>query len=319
MTALNKYQEVEQTYSYLNKIINFLLKKDSLKKTIKKNKFLDELCTKILIKIKESATKKVKKAGIKKMIIGNKSFKIIVNPKQGPREEILHFFFYNNVDPKISELIKKNADKNKSFIDIGANIGYHSLYASHFFKEVIAFEPLPTAINQFKESIKLNGFKNIKTNQLACSDKEGKTKIYYYKDNLETASLNNSPTVIKDNQKPETTEIKKITLDQFLKRKKNKIGLIKIDAEGHEPFIIEGMKKTIEKHKPTIIMEILPTILDKIKKGKTQDLLNKLNKKYELTDIEEEKKIRNIEKYVKHVCEKKGMPKSADILLKPLT
>ena len=40
--------------------------------------------------------------------------------------------------------------------------------------------------------------------------------------------------------------------------------LIKIDVEGHEKEVIDGGKKTIEKFKPTMILESFPPIQQKI-------------------------------------------------------
>lgn len=53
----------------------------------------------------------------------------------------------------------KKAKKNTIIVDIGANIGNHSLYlAAHGF-DVCAFEANQTLCDIFKISIKLNGFK----------------------------------------------------------------------------------------------------------------------------------------------------------------
>lgn len=88
---------------------------------------------------------------------------------------------YNNnkLEPQVSDLIRKHGNKNNVFIDVGSNVGYHSLYASSLFKKVIAFEPVPEVFRQFKKSIKLNGFRNVSAYNLACSSKNGKSYIHF--------------------------------------------------------------------------------------------------------------------------------------------
>lgn len=46
--------------------------------------------------------------------------------------------------------------KLQTFIDVGANIGNHALFFSQYFKEIIAFEPNPTALKLLDINVFLN-------------------------------------------------------------------------------------------------------------------------------------------------------------------
>ena len=282
--------------SIIQKIVSSLLKNTVLKGKLKHNKFLRKTSEYIFILLRRYYSRNLKIPVIKTVSLGRREFKILLMPSGGLVEQTIYSF--DHWEPEISKLIQKNSDKEGIFVDVGANIGYHSLYASFFFKKVVAFEPLPSVFNQFKQSIKLNNFTNIVAHNLACSNKEGKSLIYYGED-LGGSSLNNSLTKKGSSQKDCSLEVTTVTLDCFLKDAKSRISLIKMDVEGHEPLVIEGMKKIIKNHRPIIMTEFFPTGLNKIKKGQDLEFLENLSKDYEIIDIEKNKKTLDFKKYVK--------------------
>ena len=259
---------------------------------IKRSDRISRITQKIFVLSRKIRFNKIKKPIIKEIKINRTKFKMLVNPKNELLEEIL--YLGEKYEEEISEIIKKHGNRKKSFIDIGANIGYHSLYASPQYKEVISFEPVKKTFKQFRESIKINKFKNIKAYNLACSNNVRTTHIQ-----CEEGTHNAS--TIKENKTKNTTKIRTTSLDEFLKKHYKKIGLIKIDVEGHEWQVIEGMKKIIETATPPIIIEFIPKFLDKQKGNQRINLLRYLNKHYKLTHIEKRKRIKNVERYANYI------------------
>jgi FkbM family methyltransferase len=170
---------------------------------------------------------------------------------------------YNYEYTWLFEKISKNIN---GFIDIGSNGGLYSLIAAKKSDniKILAFDPTSAANYFFNENVRLNNFSGkIKFFNYAVSDKnetldffEVKNRKYpYLKYNLGgSSSLVNHP------QLYNTVSVKAVSFDNFLadNPKHNfEIDFIKIDAEGAEPNIIKGMKKTIEKFKPIIVCEIL--------------------------------------------------------------
>lgn len=82
-------------------------------------------------------------------------------------------------EKKELDLILKSINEDtlkNTLIDVGANIGNHSLYFSKFFKKIIAFEPQKTLF----EILKINSnSKNIDIYNFGLSNKDGKNYIYY--------------------------------------------------------------------------------------------------------------------------------------------
>lgn len=168
---------------------------------------------------------------------------------------------------QLNKVIKIFVNKKKNlFIDIGANIGNHSIFLSKFFKNVLAFEAHPKIF----EILNLNTkkIKNIKSFNIALSDKK---KFLYFKD-IQTQNMAGHSLRPKGEIKVKTTK-----LDDIVKLK-NKIDFIKIDTEGHEYEVLKGMKKILKVNDPIIMFEF--DAMQFRRDNKIIKYLNKLNFKY---------------------------------------
>ncbi|HEX3027827.1 MAG TPA: FkbM family methyltransferase, partial [Clostridia bacterium] len=73
----------------------------------------------------------------------------------------------------LANLMLSMAGKGSTIIDIGANIGYHTLYLASSADNVrcIGFEPNPGIYEEFKRNIEINGFTNVLAYDFAVGDK----------------------------------------------------------------------------------------------------------------------------------------------------
>ena len=149
--------------------------------------------------------------------------------------------------------ILENVYKNPLMLDIGSNNGTHSLYLSSYCKKIFSFEPDKRIFNLLNRNLQLNKIQNIEIFNLAISDVNKQNQIFYCANdfNLGTGSLN------KDHNLNNKKQILVSTIkgDQICK-KVSKVDFIKIDVEGHELNVLEGLRKTIEEFSPTIAIEI---------------------------------------------------------------
>lgn len=146
--------------------------------------------------------------------------------------------------------------KSKVILDIGSNTGVYSLIAvaAQPGADVHAFEPLPKMHKKLEINNKLNGSK-IKTHTTALSDKSGEAILYDLpNDYMRQASLN--ATYIEG----EAVEIR-VTLarlDHFIEENSlQRIDLMKVDVETHEPEVLKGMGKYLTDFRPTVLVEVL--------------------------------------------------------------
>lgn len=134
-------------------------------------------------------------------------------------------------------------------IDIGANIGNHSIFFSKFFNKVFSFEPHPKVFKLLKFNTET--LKNIYQFKFGLGNKKEIKKITENKLNLGKSRFKKNTNNVK--QKKFIVQIKK--LDDELKKIK-KINLIKIDVEGEELEVIKGSKNIIKLNNPIILFEL---------------------------------------------------------------
>lgn len=213
-----------------------------------------------------------------------------------------------NAFEKISfNLWTQLSKKSDVIIDIGANTGVYSILSNAVNKnaKVYGFEPVERVKKRFEKNINLNNSASqIKTFSEALSNSNGKATIY---DSMEDHiySVTVSKDLSEENVKTFPVEINTKRLDTFIEEQKiEKIDLIKIDVETHEPQVLEGMGYYIEKFKPSILIEILS---DEIGEHVQKLLDGKGYLYYHIDEVNEPKLVSNITKsdfYNYLVCQK---------------
>lgn len=154
--------------------------------------------------------------------------------------------------------IEQFLNHDSIFIDIGANIGLYTLYASKIINEnglIVSFEPFSENYKSLAKNISLNGVSNVSLEKMAIGEKDGVIKLYY-DENEKNLGMVSTISIEKGAQE----EVKLISLDSYLKNKSfTKIDLIKIDIESFEYSALLGMKSTLIRYHPTLLIEILNT------------------------------------------------------------
>lgn len=155
-----------------------------------------------------------------------------------------------------------NLVKGKLIVDIGANIGEYLFIAERLTNgsDIIAFEPVPI-LNQRLKKV----FPNCEISSLALSDAVGRASFKiplvaakqaiikgYANATLETEYQTPGEIAARE----ETIEVEVGTIDNYFINKNRKLGLIKIDVEGHEKKVILGGINRIKFDKPILIIEI---------------------------------------------------------------
>ena len=193
-------------------------------------------------------------------------------------KEILLFNKYENF--QINFLLKNlNNLKFDYFIDVGANSGLYSLIVAKNFQyiNVKSFEPINESIKKFKKNIKLNEYiKNIEIYNFGLSNinskllmKALKKKNYIQKGGY--GVVNKS-----DDLSNLHTEYAEFKLGDDVLNLFNKNITIKIDTEGHEKKVLEGLKNTLINNKIFLQIEIF---------DKNYSSINKLIESYNLKKI----------------------------------
>ncbi len=167
----------------------------------------------------------------------------------GAFEKPLLFFLRDTLNALITETPKA------IFMDIGANIGHHSIFLSKFASQVLAFEPYPKVNMQFKQQIAHNNISNIQIFENGLSDRRETINYYAPTGNNEGIGSFDESSIAKGNKSYGKLELQ--AGDQAIESGSWKgIKLIKIDVEGFEKKVIKGLTRTIEEERPVIVCEI---------------------------------------------------------------
>jgi FkbM family methyltransferase len=131
-------------------------------------------------------------------------------------------------------------------IDIGANLGYYSLLMSELCGhpgKTVAIEPNPNMCRLLRMSEFLHGW-NFDIVEKAISDKEEEATLTIPDKSFGGASLNGNPGAPFGSTTKVNVNV--TTVDAIVAELRlPKVDVIKIDVEGLEPNVFDGMKKTI--------------------------------------------------------------------------
>lgn len=187
--------------------------------------------------------------------------------------------------PRVSDYLNKKNEQpstKKLFIDIGANIGTHSISAltEHGFKRAIAIEPSESNYRLLTANICLHGLKERSTCiQAAASNHEGEKTLFHSSDNCGDYRLDNSPNddLAEANKSHETVKIIN-TYERLLPYTldvKPSDALCWIDTQGHEIPILKSLQPLLASGLPAVF-EFWPYGMEQ-QGGSIQELISILN------------------------------------------
>jgi FkbM family methyltransferase len=156
-------------------------------------------------------------------------------------------------------LLEKLLRPGMVMVDVGANIGYFSLQASKIVGstgKVFSFEPDPSTFLLLKKNVKANKLeKTIIPINEAVKAKSGYSPFYIGVKSSGVGSLFKAPGTGSTKVTVKTT-----SLDEYFEKLNwPKIDFIKIDVEGAEKFVLEGMNQVVKRNNDIfLIMEFGP-------------------------------------------------------------
>ncbi len=137
-------------------------------------------------------------------------------------------------------------------VDVGANIGYHTLTLSRLVGpngKVLAFEPHPVTRARLEANLAANDCHNVNVFPIALSDREGAGKLF---EPTETAAHGQSS--LRARGEWRAVDCRTAPLDALLSDLP-RLDLIKIDVEGAEGLVLAGAREILQRFRPHVIIE----------------------------------------------------------------
>jgi len=149
------------------------------------------------------------------------------------------------------------------FVDVGAHIGKYVIPTAKVVGEsglVIAIEPHPENYALLNKNIKLNGLKNVVTLNLAVWREDCKLKLFVG----ESSGCHSLREDVTGHTTSKYIVVEARKLDTILKDFNLKsVDFVKIDVEGAEIEVLEGMKDILKNHAPKVVVEVFDKNYDK--------------------------------------------------------
>lgn len=138
-----------------------------------------------------------------------------------------------------------NAIGEESIVwDVGANIGPHAMLAGRLAREVHAFEPTPQNAAQLRQNIAANSLENVTVHECVLAANEGTAMIRDAAVGDGTPSIGDGDLSVP--QYPGDDLVSEIPPPD----------VVKIDVEGSEARVIEGLSETLADHASWVFLEV---------------------------------------------------------------
>jgi len=167
-------------------------------------------------------------------------------------------------DEQLSLFVKLSQVKKGDIIDIGANVGTHSIYYGKKMpdKQIVGFEPLGILANTSKQVIRFFKLKNCIIMQEGIGERNEQVTLHTpYEQGVFMHGLTHIKEVGAAIDEPTTVTHDELvfirTLDDYYASSGyREIAAIKIDVENHELFVIKGAFDVLTKERPFVFMEL---------------------------------------------------------------
>ncbi|MFS0773327.1 FkbM family methyltransferase [Sphingomonas sp. 1P08PE] len=167
-----------------------------------------------------------------------------------------HIFVHGIYEKRFLQLLRGRFDQDAIALDIGANIGNHAIYLAGTFAVIHAFEPNPTVLSRLRDNIALNGLDDdIRVHPVGLG---ATTEILAFRENND-GNLGASGFLKADEEVDALTRVSELQIvnaDEYVGQLAlPRLDFVKVDVEGWEASLFEGLSETIRRHRPVVAFE----------------------------------------------------------------
>ena len=157
-------------------------------------------------------------------------------------------------EPEMVSLFKSLVQPTDTVLDIGANIGCTSLLFGDLARKVYSFEPSPTTHRWLIENVQRAKLNNVEPLNLGLGKDAGTFELTFAPNNRSGGFVSNLTNASEGHQVEQITIAKG---DDFIRERQiAKVDFIKIDVEGFEQSVIQGLAETIARDQPIVALEL---------------------------------------------------------------
>jgi len=144
--------------------------------------------------------------------------------------------------------------------DVGGYEGIFTLFFAHRVGangQVVTFEPNPRNFQKIAENVRLNGFANVRIQQIALGSTPGRASLVFPADETARGSIETRiADQIRHEKDVQTIDVRIDTLDHLVASGTPEPDFVKLDVEGLELDVLEGMALLLDRKHPRLYIEI---------------------------------------------------------------
>jgi FkbM family methyltransferase len=156
-------------------------------------------------------------------------------------------------EPEVQDAVRGLVKPRDVVYDIGANVGFYTVLTGRLVGPagaVYAFEPLADTAKAARRNADLNGFTHVTVLTNAVGRRAGRVKLALREESTWAKLADESTT-------GPTVDAEMVAIDDLVEAGTIRPAtFVKIDVEGAELEVIEGMRRTIAAHRPVILCEM---------------------------------------------------------------
>jgi len=157
--------------------------------------------------------------------------------------------FNKPFEPLTHKFLMRNAEESDIFLDIGAHVGIYSIKLASKVSKVIALEPEPKNYGFLYKNVFANNLRSkVIPLPIAASDKDGYSDL--------CVKISSGAHTLEDSlncrRKVKIITLRVDTLLRILKI--DNVDIVKIDVEGHETRVINGMYRLLSSNSPRVLV-----------------------------------------------------------------
>lgn len=186
----------------------------------------------------------------KQVGIGRERYWILADPGYGQH-------LGDRFEPHTFALLETLCAPDSHALDIGANIGITAIAMAQLAPKgrIGAIEPVPAAYRFLEENVRKSGFSNIMTHNFALGRSDGEVAMQGNPGNLSGSFVADKHRIDDGIHFLEIVRQHRLD-DVFSSLGLDRIDFVKMDVEGYELDVLEGMRNLLRQHQPTVLMEM---------------------------------------------------------------
>jgi FkbM family methyltransferase len=174
-----------------------------------------------------------------------------------------HVHVFGVWEPPLTRWVQSQLRPGDLFLDFGANIGYFTLLAARAVGpsgRVIAFECMPSILEQLRRNIVENGVENVTVEPVIAGDEAGRSEVFLGP----SVNVGISGTSWMPGGRSEGYVRRVVAADAVPRDLWERIRLIKIDVEGEEMNVLRGLAPLIDSLSAgaSLVVEVSPERLE---------------------------------------------------------